>query len=213
MDLIGTHRHGCLGLVGTERHTSLRRLRVKNVDRAADNVVDIELLQFDRIRLLQQSAEMRDDVRGALIVPAYVGQDFLDPRNVRRISFEIELRGLGVAVDRAQRLIELMGDGSRQRARGRRAVQVHDLQQATAQFLLRDVTAAALEQQAADQQALRQHDREDRAQVPAILVPQAELAKADFTSRRQPVLADSEALKLAPVEDRPGKVPGGDRDI
>ena len=80
---------------------------------------------------------MADDVRGALVVPANVRENLLDPLDVGRIGFEIELGGLGVALDRAQRLVELMRDRGRQRARGRRAVQMNDLQQPLAQFLLR----------------------------------------------------------------------------
>src|SRR5262245_37086443 len=106
-----------------------------------------------------------------------------------------------------------MSDGSRQRASGCRAVQVDDFQQAAAQFTLRDVTSAMLEKRPYDDHGLSQHDGGNTDQMPAILVPQAELAKTDFTSRRQPALADPKALKLAPVEDRPIKVPGGDRDL
>ncbi len=159
LNVIGTHRKEALGLVDAEHHASLRCLGLEDVKRRSNHVVDVELLQFVGILLFHQPTEVPDDLRRAPIVVAYVGEDLPDPLDIRRVGLEKELRSLGIALDRAERLVELMRDGSRQRARGRGAVEVNDFQQPPAQFLLRDPAAAMLEQQPRDQRGLQKNDR------------------------------------------------------
>ena len=179
----------------------------------SNHVVDVELLQFDRVLLFHQPAEVPDDLGRAPIVAAYVGEDLLDPLDIRRVGLEKELRSLGIALDRPERLVELMRDGSRQRARGRGAVQVNDFQQPPAQFLLRDPAAAMLEQQPCDQRGLQKNDRNGPDDLLAVVIPQRGLAKAYLASDRQPVFADPEALQLSPVENGSGEITGGNRNL
>ena len=143
---------------------------------------------------------MPDDVSRTLIVPPNIGEDVLQERQVGRVLREQDLGGLGVAQDRSQRLIELVGDRSRKRAGGGGPVQMDDLQQPAAGFELRGLTAPPLEQQPGNHRRLKQHDGKRRDRRPAVLVPQARLPKAYVASRRQAALADSEALQLPPVE-------------
>ena len=82
---------------------------------------------------------MPDDVSRALIVPANIGENLLQQMQVGRVLGEQNLGGLGVAQDRSQRLIELVGDRGRQRARGRGPVQMDDFQQAAARFQFRAI--------------------------------------------------------------------------
>ena len=138
--------------------------------RCSNHLVEVELFQFDRILLFHQPAEVLDDLGRAPIVVAYVGEDLLDPLDIRRVGLEIEFRGFGIALDRPERLVELMCDGSRKRARGRGAVQVNDFQQPLAQFLLRDPAAAMLEQQPGDQRGLQKNDRNGPDDLLAVVI-------------------------------------------
>ena len=53
---------------------------------------------------------MADDVCRPLVVAPYVGEDPFFPLDVGRVCLEIERRRLGIALDRPQRLVQLVGD-------------------------------------------------------------------------------------------------------
>jgi hypothetical protein len=113
-----------------------------------NDVVEIEMLQFGVILFFQQRAEVIDDFRRSLVVPAYAGQYLLDPLNVGRVGFQIERRSLGIALNGSQRLAQFMGHGGGQCARDGRTVQMDDFQQPLTQFRLRDSTPAPFEKTA-----------------------------------------------------------------
>src|SRR5499433_2623956 len=83
---------------------------------------------------------------------------------------------------------------------------MNDFQQPRAQFHLHDPAAVVLEQQPTDQCGLQDDEEEDGSHVPAVLLPKTEFAKTDLASRRQPALADAEALQLTPVKHGPGEI-------
>ena len=212
MHLVGAHARGARRQLGVERDAPLDRLGLENVQRLRNCLIEIELPQLDRVPL-QQAAQVADDLARALIVAADVGENLLQQIQVGRVLREQDLGRLGIAQDRSQRLIELMRDRSGEGARGGGPVQMNDLDQPPARLQLRRPAPVALEQQQGDQRRLQQHDGERRQHLPAVLLPYARRAKADLAAGRQPALADSEALELAPVEYGFGEIADGNRDI
>jgi hypothetical protein len=89
---IGAYGQGAVRLVGIERDAAFQCLRAKNLERIANSLIEIEFLQFDLISLLQQTAQVSDDVCRALIVAPYVGEDPFGPLDVGRVCLEIERR-------------------------------------------------------------------------------------------------------------------------
>src|SRR5262249_55290473 len=110
-------------------------------------------------------------------------------------------------------VLNVGGEGANARPRRSSSVQMNDFQQPRAQFHLHDPAAVVLEQQPADHCRLQQHDGESRHRLPVILVPQAQWTKPDFAPRRQPALADTEALQLTPVEHRLGEIAADDGNL
>ena len=168
---IDAYGEGGFRLDGADCHTSLQCLRPENAERIPNDIIEIEFLKFDFASLLQQSTQVVDDFCRTLIVAAYVGENFLDALEVGRLGLEVELCGLGIAQDGPQRLVKLMRDGGRQRARGSGTVQMNDFYQPLAQFDLGDPTAVALEKQRRDHRGLSQHDGKNRNDQPTVLVP------------------------------------------
>src|SRR5258705_5640204 len=100
---------------------------VKKVKRTPNSVIQVELLQLDFTSLLQQTTQLLDDFCCALIIPANVGDSLLELTHVKWISREEDLRGLRVAKDGPQRLVEFMCEGGRQHACDCDTVQMNDL--------------------------------------------------------------------------------------
>src|SRR5262249_54869216 len=136
LNLVGAHRQRALEAVRDQTHASLRRLGQQEMQGSRDRVVEVELLKFGLSLRLQQLAQVLDDLRGVLIGLADVAENRLDLDEVRRIRRQQKLRGFGAAQDRAERLVDVVRDGRRQRAGRRGPVQVNDLEHAAARFKL-----------------------------------------------------------------------------
>src|SRR5262249_46953211 len=83
---------------------------------------------------------------------------------------------------------------------------MNDFQQPRAQFRLHDPAAVALEQQQTDQCGLQDEEEEDGSHLPAVTLPKTESRKPAPAPRRQPALADAEALQLTPVKHGYGEI-------
>ena len=135
---------------------------------------------------------MPDDVARTLIVAPNIGEDVLQERQVGRVLREQDLGGLGVAQDRSQRLIELVGDRSRQRAGGRGSVQMDDLQQAAAGFEFARFDGAAA------RTAARRSTPPETARRQAPLSPASGIGPTGPVGRKRMSLPAGRLLSLIP---------------
>ena len=102
MHRVGTHRQGRPRLTDIQYNAPARRLGIKNVDCAANRVIEVELLQLDLIFLPQQTTQVSDDFSRALVVAANVGENFRELSHVRRVGCEEDFCRLCVAQDGAK---------------------------------------------------------------------------------------------------------------
>ena len=133
---------------------------VQDVHGAVDHIPHVELLPVDFAALLQHAAKPLDDVVGALIVFANVGEDLTDQVEIRLVAAQDDLRCRGVVADGAERLVELVRDGCRQCTGRGGLIEVDDFEQPMARLCLRGRPATALHQQRADDKGLQRDQRE-----------------------------------------------------
>src|SRR5437588_9754563 len=100
---------------------------------------------------------MPDDFSRALIVATDVGQNLLELVQVNGISRDQDLRGLRVAQNGPQRLVEFMRKRGGQHARSSSTVQMDDFQQPTAQLEFCAMAAVPLK----DQSSLHEQNAEN----------------------------------------------------
>ena len=89
-------------MLGADGHLFLRGLGAQDIDRALDNLVEVEFLPVDLAPLLQHVAKTENDIPGALVVIPDVGQYLPDEIEVGRLPLQYGLRRLRVAANGAE---------------------------------------------------------------------------------------------------------------
>ena len=131
---------------GAERHALGRRFGSQHLHRLADGLVQIQLLDVGR-GLAQHVADPHEDFAGTLVVQLDVIQDLGHFVQVGWIGLDQKLRGTGIVVDRAEGLIELVGNRRGKPAHGHAAIHVRHRRQARLRLGLGNAAAAALREQ------------------------------------------------------------------
>src|SRR5206468_5341972 len=96
-----------------EMQSADRRVATHEPRDLAHRLVEIESLHL-AATLLEKATEPADHVARPLVVLDDVVEDLPHHVEVRRIGAENALAGLGIAQDRGQGLVELMGERSRE---------------------------------------------------------------------------------------------------
>ncbi len=108
------------------QHVARDEFAVRELERLAHHVVELHR-RILRVALAQQRAQPLDHLRGAFVVLHDVLQDFAELVLVGAALLQHAERRLGVAEDRSQRLLELVGKRARELAEHRGARQVREL--------------------------------------------------------------------------------------
>ena len=126
----------------------------------------------------------------------------------------MSLGGFGIGQDRAQGLIDFVGDRCGQFARRRKAIDMGQFDHPLPEVHFCQMTPPPLEQKQHDEAALKRNRRADRRNLPTISISQAVRGlKIDAAPRRKVALANPPTLHLPPVEFRRGVFHGWSFDV
>ena len=137
------------------------------------------------------------------VVAADVGENPAQFVASIRAGLEDEVRGVRVAQDCAERLVDLVRDGARQFPSHRKARRTREIDALRQLSLFGHAAPAMLIEQRRDEQCLRDDDRQRKGNLPPVLAPEGHAREANLASVGQAPLVQRPPLQRTSVSNTP----------
>ena len=139
------------------------------------------------------------------VVAADVGEDSAQLVASIRAGLEDEVRGVRIAQDCAERLVDLVRDGTRQFPSHRKARRTRKIDALRELSLFGHAAPATLIEQRRDKQCLSDDDRQRNGNLPPVLAPEGHGREANLASVGQAPLVQRPALQCTSVGNAPAR--------
>jgi hypothetical protein len=207
-DLVPVNRGWTFRQVFFDPDVLALRLVLEEPGDRVDEGVPVDRAHLD-LPLAGEAANASDHLARTQVVPSDVGEDPANFVDGAFASVEDHLRRFGVRQDRAERLIDLVGDRRRQLTDGGQPSDVGELAAPLPAFVLGPVPSPALDEEKSDQDGLDGQDREGRDHDRPVVVPQRRWPEQDPGPGRQTRIGNAESPELAFIELEAAEARGG----